>query len=142
MCGGCAAAPERVQAECVAAVCTLCVRAEREGGLGTGAVRCTVDGLPMRGRRACPRGVFGEGKRVRALGVETIGVPRWVRWVWRWWPGVRVPMGAWGGCGCVRAWKAAAVGMRRWARGRWRDAVSGLACCGGPDPVIGQKTRT
>lgn len=82
-----------------AAMCHLCPYAEHGPSAWVdGAVACTVDGKPVAGRQACPRGVWSGGL-IRWLGVKWRGVPMPIRWVMR--AVYRVPLRKWVGCGCL-----------------------------------------
>lgn len=85
--------------QAVAAMCHLCPYAEHgPSAWRDGSVACTIDGKPVAGRTACPRGVWSGGL-VRWLGVKWRGVPMPIRWVMR--AVYRVPLRKWVGCGCL-----------------------------------------
>jgi hypothetical protein len=85
--------------QAVAAMCHVCPWAEHgPSAWRDGAVACTIDGKPMRGRTTCPRGVWSGGL-IRWLGVKWRGVPMPIRWIMR--AVYRIPLRKWVGCGCL-----------------------------------------
>ena len=84
--------------QAVAAMCHLCPWAEHgPSAWADGAIACTVDGKPVAGRVACPRGVWKDGL-VRFV-FRFRGVPIFHRLIYR--VAYGIPLKKWVGCGCL-----------------------------------------
>jgi len=86
-----------------AIACHMCIYAEHgPSAMNDGAVSCTIDGKPVCGRVACPKGKFGANGLIKSLGVWHYGAAYWQRVIVWALKRTHPKPGAFPFCGCVK----------------------------------------